>query len=87
MAFSAGWQGGYAWLVVVAVVMSLVTAAFYFRLVKVMYFDEPDGSVDVVKAGTPTWTVIAVGAVGTLVLGLAPGFVLDLFTSAAGFLR
>ncbi|MFC2641082.1 MAG: NADH-quinone oxidoreductase subunit NuoN [Propionibacterium acidifaciens] len=87
VAFSAGWEGGYAWLVVVAVVMSLVTAAFYFRLVKVMYFDEPDGSVDVVKAGTPTWTVIAVGAVGTLVLGLAPGFVLDLFTSAAGFLR
>lgn len=87
VAFVAGWQGGYAWLVVVAIVMSLVTAGFYFRLIKIMYFDEPDVSVDVVKAGVPTWVVIIVGAVGTLVLGLAPGSVLDLFTSAAGFLR
>ncbi len=87
LAFTAGWQGGYAWLAVIAIVMSLITAAYYFRVVWVMYFKAPDPEVDVVKAGWPTWVVIFVGVVGTLVLGIAPEFVLDLFTNAAQFLR
>jgi NADH-quinone oxidoreductase subunit N len=32
---------GYIWLAVVAVLMSLIGAYYYLRLVKVMYFDEP----------------------------------------------
>ncbi|MFK5256690.1 NADH-quinone oxidoreductase subunit NuoN [Propionibacterium freudenreichii] len=87
LAFSAGWQGGYAWLAVVAICLSVVTAAYYFRVVWIMFFKEPDMEVDVVKAGWPTWLVIIIGVVGTVVLGIAPGPVLDLFTGAAQFLR
>ena len=32
---------GYIWLAVVAVLLSLVGAYYYLRVVKVMYFDEP----------------------------------------------
>ena len=32
---------GYIWLAVVAVVLSLLGAYYYLRVVKVMYFDEP----------------------------------------------
>ena len=32
---------GYIWLAVVAVLLSLVGAFYYLRVVKVMYFDEP----------------------------------------------
>ena len=44
---------GYIWLAVVAVVLSLIGAFYYLRVVKVMYFDEPvdahpiDGTRDV----------------------------------------
>lgn len=34
-------QAGYLWLAVFAVVMSLIGAFYYLRIVKVMYFDEP----------------------------------------------
>jgi NADH-quinone oxidoreductase subunit N len=37
-AINAGWL----WLAVVAVVMAVVGAYYYLRVVKVMYFDEPD---------------------------------------------
>ena len=31
----------YIWLAVIAVMLSLVGAFYYLRIVKVMYFDEP----------------------------------------------
>jgi len=34
-----------------------------------------------------TWIVLAVAALATLVLGIVPGAVLDLFASAAQFIR
>jgi NADH-quinone oxidoreductase subunit N len=87
VAFVPAWTSGYQWLVVVAVLASLITAAFYFRVIGVMFF-APDGeNVDVVTPGTSTWIVLAVGAVGTLALGLAPSWVLSLATQAANFLR
>ena len=36
-------NAGYVWLAVVAVLFSLIGAFYYLRLVKLMYFDAPDG--------------------------------------------
>lgn len=36
-------SGGYVWVSVYAVVMSLIGAFYYLRVVKTMYFDTPDG--------------------------------------------
>ena len=44
--FAAAWQGGFDWLVIVAVVLSLVAAVFYLRVVVVMFFD-PAGRTQV----------------------------------------
>jgi len=38
---SAAVNAGQVWLAVVAVVLSLVGAFYYLRIVKLMYFDEP----------------------------------------------
>lgn len=88
--FLAGWAGGYAWLVLVAVFMSLVAAFFYLRLIVVMFFREPGEAAEGVTVDSPswmTWTVIIVAAVGTLALGLWSGPLADLAISAAEFLR
>lgn len=43
---AAAWRGGYDWLVIVAVLLSLVAAVFYLRIILVMFFGEPaDGVV------------------------------------------
>ena len=87
--FASAWEGGYGWLVLVAVVMSVIAAFFYLKVVVAMWFqDEDDETVGTVE--TPsiwTWIVLAVAALATLVLGIVPGAVLDLFASAAQFIR
>ena len=41
--FNAAVSAGYIWLAVAAVLLSLVGAYYYLRIVKLMYFDEPRG--------------------------------------------
>ena len=87
--FAAAWAGGYGWLVLVAVVMSVIAAFFYLKVVVAMWFqDADDQTVGTVE--TPslwTWTVLVVTGVATLVLGLIPGGVLTLIAEAAQFIR
>lgn len=88
MVFVSAWAGGFAWLVVVAVLMSLVAAFFYLRVIMVMFFTEPaEDAAEVVYPSALTWIVISVGAAATLVLGLVPGPLLDVIVQAGGFLR
>ena len=87
--FAAAWAGGYGWLVLIAVVMSVVAAFFYLKVVVAMWFqDEDEATVGTVE--TPslwTWSVLVVAGVVTLVLGLIPGGVLTLIANAAQFIR
>lgn len=82
-AFAAGIEGG-AWpLVLIAVLASAATAYFYFRLVVLMFFTEPDARTTVVPSEGMTFVAVALCAIATLVLGVLPGPVLELFTEAA----
>ena len=88
LVFVSAWQGGYRWLVFVAIIASLIAAGFYFKLLWVMYGKEPeDGEVVVVNPGVGTHLVVWIGALMTLVLGVFPGPTIDLINQAAGFLR
>ncbi|RBY75056.1 NADH-quinone oxidoreductase subunit NuoN [Geodermatophilus sp. TF02-6] len=76
-----------AWpLVVVALLASAVAAFFYLRVIVLMYFAEPvvDGPT-VGVPGLPTTIVLAVTVTATVVLGIAPGAVLDVAERAAIF--
>ena len=66
---------GYIWLAVLAVLMSLVGAYYYLRVVKLMYFDDSAQSVPV-EAGLDSRVLVSVNAVAVLVLGLIPGALL-----------
>ncbi len=85
--FAAAWRGGYGWLVVTGVIVSLVAAYFYLRLMYVMVGGEPAKNTFVAEASGWTWVPVIVGAVATLALGVAPDAVLSTATKLGTFLR
>jgi NADH-quinone oxidoreductase subunit N len=86
--FTSAAEGG-AWpLVVIAVLLSVVAAFFYLRVIVLMYFSEPVGEGPTVAVPSIlTTVVIAVGLAVTLLLGVLPGPVLDLAADAGAFIR
>ena len=74
--FAASLQRGYWWLVLIAVLMSVVSAGYYLRIVRSMFFaEEPVGHVDVARN---TWGSLALATCvfAVFALGLAAGPVL-----------
>ncbi|MEO7031873.1 MAG: NADH-quinone oxidoreductase subunit NuoN [Herbaspirillum sp.] len=63
---------GLVWLAVFAVLMSLVGAFFYLRVVKLMYFDEPIDTHPIV-VNTDMRIALSVNGMALLVLGILPG--------------
>ena len=76
--FSDAIKGGIGWLAIVGLVASAITAFYYFRLVRLMFFTEPSEESVVVKSEGLSALAIAVCAIGTLALGVFPGPVLSL---------
>jgi NADH-quinone oxidoreductase subunit N len=72
---------GLIWLAVVAVLLSLVGAFYYIRLVKVMYFDEPADASPIAAAGDVR-ALLSLNGAAVLVLGLLPGGLMTLCARA-----
>jgi NADH-quinone oxidoreductase subunit N len=68
---SAAVSAGYVWLAVAAVVLSLVGAFYYLRIVKLMYFDEPKDTA-AVSAGLPMQVVLSTNGLALLAFGIVP---------------
>ncbi|MCX7199847.1 MAG: proton-conducting transporter membrane subunit, partial [Proteobacteria bacterium] len=62
---------GMVWLAVFAVMMSLVGAFYYLRIVKLMYFDEPVDTTPF-SATADARVLLTVNGLAVLVLGLLP---------------
>ena len=71
-------QTGYLLLTVFAVMMSLVGAFYYLRIVKVMYFDAPQGAVHPISAPADVRVVLSINGALILILGIAPGGLMTL---------
>jgi NADH-quinone oxidoreductase subunit N len=74
-------DAGYTWLVVYAVLLSVVGAFYYLRIVKLMYMDPPSGEITIDPRSDTRWLLSAVG-VATLVLGIVPAPLMDLCVRA-----
>ena len=85
--FSAAISQGWAWLAVIGVLASAVTAYIYFKLVVKMYLGESLGDTAVVVPSWMTTAAVSVGVAMTLLLGVVPSPLLDLAQNAASFLR
>jgi NADH-quinone oxidoreductase subunit N len=70
-------QSFYIGLAIFAVIMSLIGAFYYLRVVKVMYFDEPV-TATTVSADTDVRVVLSINGLLVLVLGIVPGALMAL---------
>ena len=71
---------GYVGLAVTAVMTSLIGAFYYLRVVKIMFFDANESSINTVKYSAGM-AVFAVNGLLLLGLGLFPGWLLSLCES------
>jgi NADH-quinone oxidoreductase subunit N len=74
-------DGQLLWLVVAAVINSVVSIYYYLRVVMAMYFREPTRDTETRTSGAMA-TAMVVCALLVLVLGLLPGSWLDLATAS-----
>ena len=80
--FSAALHAGHWSLVLIGVLTSVVAAFFYLRVIVLMYMEEPAGDQVLETAVWPR-AVLAVPAVGVLVLGVVPGVILRAIDAAS----
>ena len=71
----------YIVLAVIAVILSLVGAFYYLRLVKVMYFDEPRESAPIETTGDVR-VLLSLNGAAVLVFGLLPGWLMTMCANA-----
>jgi len=74
--FMVGWQSGATWLVVIAVVMTIVSLYYYLRLLKAMFI-EPATDLTPVPLPRGIGAALAIAVVGVLVLGIFPNLILS----------
>ena len=80
--FSAAIEGGLIWLVVVAVLTSVVSLYYYLGVVRQMYFRAPTDE-SLVTSGGMLKIALIISVIGVLLLGIYPNIVLDLANQAA----
>jgi NADH-quinone oxidoreductase subunit N len=74
-------DAGMIWLAVLAVMMSLVGAFYYLRIVKMVYFDEPVDT-HALRPVPSAQALLAVNGALVLLLGLVPGPLMSLCADA-----
>jgi len=82
--FKAALDANLVWLTVLGLLNSAVAAYYYLRILVVMYFKEPgEAAIEVKPAGAALKIALYSSAIGTLLLGIFPGSVLDFANRAA----
>lgn len=86
--FTAAIDAGATWLVIIAVLASIIAAYFYIRVIVVMFFNQPtQQTASVVVPSAFTTIALAAAATITAVLGILPQPLLELLANADVFIR
>lgn len=70
-------EAGYIWLVVVAVLLSLIGAFYYLRVIKFMYFDAPEHNRPIIFK-PDVRLLISVNGLAVIMLGIFPQMLMGL---------
>src|SRR5437588_3288638 len=81
MVFSAALREGYVWLVVIAVLNTVVSAYYYLRLIIVMFFRERTEAWEPPRIPASVALALVLTIFGVFYLGLFPGRVINAFSS------
>ncbi|MBV2091791.1 MAG: NADH-quinone oxidoreductase subunit NuoN [Candidatus Thiodiazotropha sp. (ex. Lucinisca nassula)] len=71
------------WLALVGVAFSIIGAFYYIRVVKLIYFDQPEDETPL-SIGVDTQVMLSINGLSMLVLGLFPAGLLSLCAAAIG---
>ncbi len=80
--FSGAVQNDLLWLVIIAVLNSVISAVYYLRVVKLMWLGEP-ASEEKVSSSVALRVALALACLGVLVLGIVPGAAMKVAETAA----
>ncbi|MEE8420975.1 MAG: NADH-quinone oxidoreductase subunit N, partial [Dehalococcoidales bacterium] len=80
--FSAAVQHNLLWLVIIAVINSVISAYYYLRVVKVMWLGKPVSEERISQSGALKLALV-LASLGILLLGVLPGYVMRLAEFAA----
>ncbi len=72
-------QAGFLWLAVLAVIAAVISAFYYLKVIKAMYFDTPEDASKLEPANSRLTIGVSSIAILLLVLGLLPGTMIDVF--------
>jgi NADH-quinone oxidoreductase subunit N len=80
--FSLAVEHGLLWLVVLAVINSVISAYYYLRVVKVMWFNESPATGKMTPSVSPIIALV-ICCLGVLLLGVIPGLIMKFAESAS----
>jgi NADH-quinone oxidoreductase subunit N len=78
------WLSGHVWLIIIAIVASVVGAFYYLRIVKLMFFDAPSEPAWGESRGPVVRSVLALNGLAVLALGVVPQALIQLCTRVIG---
>jgi NADH-quinone oxidoreductase subunit N len=86
--FKAALESHLVWLTVLGLLNSAVAAYYYLRILVMMYMHEPGEAVEKAERLSPGLrAALILPALGTLVLGIFPGLVLEFAGKSAGLVK
>jgi len=71
-------KAGFTWIAVIAVITAVISAFYYLKVVKAMYFDQPEDNTKVETTSTGSNWAVSFTTLSLLVVGLMPGSLIDL---------
>ena len=71
-------KAGFVWIAVIGVIMAVISAFYYLKVVKAMYFDKPEDSSPIETTSSGSNWAVSFFALALLVLGLVPSSLIDL---------
>ncbi len=80
--FNAAVQHNLLWLVIIAVINSVISAYYYLRVVKVMWLGKAASEEKVPSSGALR-LALSLSSLGVLLLGIVPGYLMRLAELAA----
>jgi len=79
--FNTAVQQGLAWLVVIGVINSVISAYYYLRIIKVMFLGIPPSEEKVTSSASLSFA-LALTSLAVLFIGIFPAFLLELARNA-----
>jgi NADH-quinone oxidoreductase subunit N len=83
--FTAAVNSGLAWLAIVGVINSVISAYYYVRVIRTMFL-QPSVSQDPISAPVSSWIALGLAGGAMLWMGIVPGYILRMSEGAAAVL-